>query len=129
VFGGATFDGHLLTPFDEANKVNDAATGAKGVAEAWVNWSPGLWSQIDLAYATAHQTYSSRVRLGYRLTQSFSLGVEGGASGNTASDNARAGAFVRYEWLGGEVSASGGVSGDIAAARNPYGTLVYLKRF
>ena len=129
VFGGATFDGHLLTPFDGANPVDGGATGAKAVAEAWINWTPSLWTQVDLAYATAHDSYSSRIRAGYRLTRSLSVGAEAGAFGNMASDNLRGGGFVRYEWLDGEISASAGVSGDIAADRNPYASLVYLKRF
>ena len=53
-FAGATFDGHLLTPFDEASKVNMAATGAKFVVESWLNISPSTWAQLDLSYATAH---------------------------------------------------------------------------
>jgi Cellulose biosynthesis protein BcsS len=128
-FAGAAFDGHLLDPFDERNPVNAAATGAKGVLEAWVNLSLATFAQVDLGYTTAHDTYSSRVRLGYRLTDELSLGLEGGAFGNAASDNLKAGVFARYAWYGGEISASGGVSGDIAARQNPYGSLVYLKRF
>lgn len=128
-FAGPTFEGHLLTPFDEANRVSGAATGAKGVAEGWINISPSLWGQVDASYATAHQSYNGRLRLGYRVTHGFSVGLEGGGFGNLASDNGRGGGFLRYQWLGGEISASGGVSGDIAAPRNPYGTLVYLTRF
>jgi hypothetical protein len=128
-FVGATFDGHSLLPFDAGNRVNGEATGAKGVLEAWLNLTPVAWAQLDLSYATAHESYFSRLRLGYRVTNTVSLGVEGGAFGNTASDSGRAGGFVRYEWPGGEMSVSGGVSGDIAAPRNPYGTLVYTMRF
>lgn len=128
-FAGATFDGHLLDPFDEASKVGGAATGAKGVLESWLNLSPDTFAQFDLSYATAHQTYNSRLRVGYRLNRVFSIGLEGGAFGNLAANNGRGGAFARYEWLGGELSLSGGISGDIAAPRNPYGTLVYLTRF
>lgn len=128
-FAGATFDGHLLAPFDETNPVNGSATGAKAVVESWLNLSPSAWLQVDGAYGTAHAGYTTRVRIGWRAMHSISLGVEGGAFGNEASRSSRGGAFVRYEWLAGELSVSGGVSGDIAEPRNPYGTFVYLTRF
>lgn len=128
-FAGATFDGHLLDPFDEGNPVNGAATGAKVVLESWLNLSPSAWLQLDGAYATAHAGYTTRARIGWRATRSISVGLEGGAFGNEASQSGRGGAFVRYEWLAGELSLSGGVSGDIAEPRNPYGTFVYLTRF
>lgn len=128
-FAGATFDGHLLTPFDEGNAVSGSARGAKATIEGWLNITPLLWAQLDASYATAHRSYNTRLRLGYRLTPAISVGAEGGGLGNAASDNGRGGGFVRYEWRGGEISASGGVSGDIAAPRNAYGTLVYLTRF
>lgn len=128
-FAGATFDGHFLTEFDTNNPVNANATGAKGVLEGWLNVTPSTWAQVDLAYATAHASYSSRLRLGHRVAHGLSLGVEGGQFGNEASDNGRLGGFARYDWLGGELSVSGGVSGDIAAPRNPYGTLVYMTKF
>lgn len=128
-FAGASFDGHVLEPFDEGNKVNGSATGAKAALEGWLNITSTTWAQLDASYSTAHSVYSSRVRLGYRVTHGISAGLEGGAFGNEVSKGGRGGGFVRYEWLGGEVSLSGGVSGDIAAPRNPYGTVVYLTRF
>jgi len=128
-YAGATFDGHALEPFDPGNPVNGRATGAKGVVEAWFNLTPAAWAQVDAAYGTAHSAYFSRLRLGYRLNQGLSLGVEGGALGNSASDSGRGGGFARYEWLGGEMSVSGGVSGDIERPRNPYATVMYLMKF
>lgn len=129
-FAGATFDGHVLAPFDETNPVNDLAAGAKGVLEGWWNVTPALWLSFDLSGATAHKAHGTRVRVGYRVIPDVSLGVEGGIFGNEASDTKRAGGFARYEWGGGEISASGGVSGDYnAKPRTPYATLVYLSRF
>ena len=128
-YAGATFDGHWLDPFDAGNAVNGRAAGAKGVIEAWLNLSAAAWAQLDAAYGTAHSTYFSRLRVGYRVTQGLSLGVEGGAFGNAASDSGRGGGFARYEWMGGEVSVSGGVSGDIEKPRNPYATVTYLTKF
>jgi hypothetical protein len=129
VFAGASFDFHLLTPFDPGNPVSDRVTGAKGAVEAWLNLGQNQWASFDLSYATAHASYYSRMRLGHRLAPSLSLGIEGGAFGNLSSDNGRAGGFVRYEWTGGEISMSGGVTGDIAKPSTPYATLVYLSKF
>ena len=128
-FAGASFDGHLLTPFDPANPVSNRMIGAKAVLEAWLNIGDADWAALDLSWSSAHDSYFSRLRLGHRLGPSLSIGPEGGAYGNRASNNGRAGGFVRYEWDGGEVSASGGVTGDIAKPATPYATLVYLSRF
>ena len=52
--------------------------------------------------------------------------------------NARIGAFVRYEWFGGEISASGGLAGDISGDHGnldllqrpaAYGTLNWIIQF
>ena len=129
VFGGATFDAHALDPRDPSNPVDYTASGAKAVVEAWINLTPAAFAQIDASVATAHEAYWSRLRLGYRVTRRLALGLEAGAFGNRTSDSRRAGVFARYEWLDGEISASGGVSGDIAEPRNAYATVNYLKRF
>lgn len=132
-FAGGNFDGHLLQPFDEANKVGTSASGAKVVLEAWYNVTDRTWAQLDLSWASAHSSYGGRLRAGYRVRQrmleDLSIGVEAGAFGNDGGDNGRIGAFARYAWFGGEISASAGVSGAIEAPRNPYGMLVYLKRY
>lgn len=128
-FGGVTFDSHDLRPFDPGNAVNDTAIGAKVALEAWLNLTSRAWASVDLSAATAHESYFGRLRLGYRVLDQVSLGIEGGAFGNAASDNGRGGGFVRYEWAGGELSVSAGVSGNIERPDNPYGTLMLLTRF
>lgn len=139
-FAGASYEAHTLEPFDAANKLAEPATGAKLALEAWYNLTDRAWAQTDLSWSSAYGTYAGRARAGYRVHQGFmedvSVGVEAGAFGNVASDNGRAGLFVRYAWYGGELSASAGVSGDIpeqglsfSRLRNPYATLVYLKRY
>jgi hypothetical protein len=61
------------------------------------------------------------------------------AAGNREGDSARLGAFLRYEWTSGELSATGGVANDglldgltHAKALNgstPFATLTWLSRF
>ena len=139
-FAGASFDGHLLQPFDEANTLSKPATGVKLALEAWYNVTDKTWAQTDLSWSNAHDVYGGRMRLGYRVYEGFmqdvSAGVEAGTHGNVSGDNARAGLFVRYAWFGGELSASAGVSGpaptqnrSVSQMTKPYGTLVYLKRY
>ncbi len=130
LFAGGTFNGQLQVASTDAYPEIATATGAKMVAEGWINITPQTFAQIDVSAATAHRSYTSRVRLGYRLTRSLALGVEAGAIGSDNSDTLRAGLFGRYEWLGGEISASGGfATDDNAARRTPYGGLVYLTRY
>ena len=60
------------------------------------------------------------------------------ADGNTDGDSGRVGAFVRYEWASGELSASAGATNDklldgggpsVARASTPFVTLSWLTRF
>ena len=129
MFVGGSFDGHQLTPSDPRNPVADRMIGVKAVLEAWLNLGTADWASLDLSWSTAHDSYFSRLRLGHRVAPAVSLGIEGGAYGNQASQNGRAGGFVRYEWDSGEVSVSGGVTGDIAKPNTPYATVVYVSRF
>jgi hypothetical protein len=52
------------------------------------------------------------VRLGYRLTPRFSLGLEGGALGNEEYDAGRGGGFARVNFRAMEVTLSGGFTGN-----------------
>ncbi|CAN0267882.1 unnamed protein product, partial [Phaeothamnion confervicola] len=133
-FAGGTFDGVMLQPVEQPPTAFSTQTGAKGVVETWVNWTSEVWSQVDLAYASVHRTYSGRIRTGYRVMPDVSIGVEVGSFTKIDYENQRVGAFLRYEWLGGEISAAGGISSEATSgagrgSRPPYGTLVYLTRF
>ena len=137
--------------------------GLKVGIELWLNLGPHAWSSLDLSYADTQATVSGRLRAGYRVLPTVSLGVEGIFDRSTAVANAnamdpvgqvplteqyrfygttRVGAFARYEWFGGEISASGGLSGeiykkngkdtsDIDLLHRPsaYGTLNFIVQF
>jgi len=128
-FAGVNADLHGLVPDDPDNAVSGDAIGWKLALEGWLDLTPATWAALDLSYASAHDTYASRLRLGYRVWPALSLGLEAGAFGNAESDSGRGGAFVRYQWAGGEISLSAGVSGDIERPTNPYGALVWLIRY
>lgn len=126
-------------------------TGFKAALELWLNLGSQAWTSFDVSYADTRETASIRSRIGYRIMPTVSVGAEvalnhaslnGQVQIDTTSDrvvgNARTGLFVRYEWFGGEISASGGVSGDIRESldeidllKRPsaYGTLNLIVQF
>lgn len=128
-FGGVTYSEHQLSPQDPGNKVSDGKLGFKTALEMWLDIDHRLWTSVDLAYATGNNDFYGRVRAGYRLTKSLSVGPKAGAFGNREFAGGRAGAFLRYEWESGELSISGGLSGDIAEPSNPYGLLNIVQKF
>ena len=126
-------------------------TGFKAALELWLNLGSQAWTSLDLSYADTRDTASIRSRIGYRILPTVSAGVEavlnhasldGQVQIDTSTDrvagNARTGLFLRYEWFGGEISASGGITGDIKASLNDfdllkrpsaYGTLNLIVQF
>ena len=137
-FAGVSFIGHDVAPFDAENISIGDEWGVKGVLEFWYNSGPKAWTSLDLAYTTAHNTGSVRMRSGYRIWPQLSLGVEAGFNidgqaqcklrlptqdecllnaGDTGVlsllDFGRTGLFARYEWTGGEVSVSAGGLGQV----------------
>jgi Cellulose biosynthesis protein BcsS len=128
-FVGAAYINHDIRPFDVDNEVQSAEWGPKVGLEFWLNIGDNAWGSLDSSWTSAHQTFSVRSRFGYRILPTLSIGPEAGINGNAEHINGRAGLFARYDWAGGEISASVGVSGDIAEPANPYGTLNYMRRF
>jgi len=84
----------------------------KAVVETWTNLTPAIWLALDGSWTQAHETYSARARLGYRVLPQLSIGFEEALLGNTSGDLARSGLFARYDWSGGEVALAAGVSGQ-----------------
>ena len=160
VFAGASAISHDIAPFDKENLAIDLDWSAKGVIELWLNMGDDFWGSADFSWSGAHNTRSARSRIGYRLQPKFSIGLEGRinvdaqgdcdlgwvttaacAAQDKESDEAkslldysRAGAFVRYEWTGGEISVSGGVSGTMLGRGsdgdpNPYVTANWIMQY
>lgn len=128
--------------------------GIKGAVELWLNVGPNAWTSLDLNYADTRDVWSVRSRAGYRVLPTVSVGIEGifnhaSLNGQIQINkdapellgNSRAGAFARYEWFGGEISASAGLSGDMLQSRtdsskidllhrpSAYGTLNFIVQF
>jgi hypothetical protein len=139
LYGGGTLSQHHVSPDDPETVIRGQGLGGKVVLESWWDMTERSWTSLDLSWASLYDSYSARARLGWRLLPSLSAGLEAGASGNVEGDIARLGAFVRYEWAGGELAVSGGIANDallegagnpdIAEASVPYATLSWLMRF
>lgn len=132
-FVGVSAIDHDIRPRDRHNDVAGFDYGVKGVAEFWYNIGSDLWTSLDLAYATAHETQSARLRAGWRALPTLSIGPEVRFDSNAEDQATRAGLFARYEWRGGEISAAAGYTGDMTGGLDnrvdPYATLNVLFQY
>lgn len=140
-FAGAAVIQHDIEPTgiftdpDIYNGVQGTETGFKGAVELWLDMGERAWTSIDLNWTTAHETGSGRMRTGYRVDPRWSAGLESILDTNAEHREGRGGLFVRYEWEGGEVSAAGGVSGDLPKPgalefeTTPYGNVNWIAQF
>jgi len=139
VFAGLMAAEHDLTPDDPRTAMRGAGVGAKAVLEGLVDRLPERLVVPRPRLGSLHDSYSARLRFGWRVLPALSAGVEAGAAGNVECDIARAGVFLRYEWASGELAVSGGLSNDkllhdlggsdAAHANAPYATVNWLTRF
>jgi hypothetical protein len=138
-FAGLAVAQYRLEPDDPETTIRGPGVGAKGALETWWTITDRAWSSLDVSWSTLHDSYAARARLGWRFLPAVSAGLEAGAAGNRESDIARAGGFIRYEWTGGEISASGGLSSDrlwqgagrasLTQSNAPFATVSWLARF
>ncbi len=149
--GGALLNTAFEVP-SKSLRLGEQKFGFKTALELWLNLGPDAWTSLDLSYADTRALASARSRLGYRVLPTVSIGVEGVfnhtnlegqiqmSQTTTTHGNARLGGFARYEWFGGEISASGGLAGDVVEARatgdldllhrpEVYGTLNLILQF
>ena len=139
-FAGATMADRQITPSDPTATLLGTDWGGKVVLETWWNIGERTWTAVDLSWASLHETYSARARVGWRLTPALSIGIEASGIGSEGSDIAGAGGFLRYETASGELSFSGGVTSDrlresgsgllgVAQSGTPIATASWLTRF
>ncbi len=133
-FAGVASDNQMLSVHDSFNLGEGSEIGFKGVVETWLNITPKIWASLDGSWTAAHQGYATRLRLGYRILEGVSLGLEESVSGNVAGQRLGSGAFVRYEWSWGEAALSGGLSAEHADTRDvsrdrPWGALSVSVRY
>lgn len=128
-FVGGAGIAHTITPFDPDNKINDLALGIKASLETWTDITDDFWLSIDGSWTAAHRTYGSRLRSGWRMLPDLSIGAEAGLHGNGTFEGGRGGVFARYAPGWGEISISGGLTGNIENPDSPYGSLNILLKY
>lgn len=135
-YAGVTQETHVVGPaadailrYDDENQVQGDRIGFKGALETWISLRDWGFLQTDLNWSQPFQSYGGRLRLGYRINPAWSTGVEAAAFGNINHDRGRTGAFVRFEWTGGEASLSAGADGDTKGVDGAYGSIGALLRF
>jgi Cellulose biosynthesis protein BcsS len=138
-FAGVATSEHRMSPDDPETAVRGGGVGARIALETWWTIGERAWTSLDVSWATVHDSYAGRGRVGWRLLPALSAGLEAGAAGNIECDVARVGGFLRYEWAAGEISASAGWSNDklldgrdgpgLGETSTPYATVSWLTKF
>ena len=141
-FGALTVKAYAGIAYTNEQWLQDGADGgspgsdlsAKVLVESWLNLTPAAFAQLDAGWTSLRNTTTARVRLGYRILPSLSIGPEAGywsavdAEADSGVAAWRYGAFARFEWKGGEVSLSAGVADDDRDS-HLYATINALMRF
>lgn len=114
-YAGVAWEDHSVLPNDPSNSVRGAEAGLIGQIELWRNIGSRGFGSLDASYTRTFDGYFIQGRLGRRVSQRLSLGLEGAGLGNEEYDNGRGGGFVRLHLRGTELTVSGGVSGTYYA--------------
>jgi hypothetical protein len=112
LFAGIESDSQSISPHDPNNSVQGSALGLRLQAETWTNLSERYFLSADASYGTAFQEYWALARLGLRLGERVSLGLEGGVLGNEEYNAGRGGGFARVNFRAMEVTLSSGFTGN-----------------
>jgi len=129
-YAGIGFEDHDITPNDLANSVNGNELGFLGQVEVWRNLGEKSWLSADASYGDVFGGYWAQLRLGRRVANRVSVGIEGAALGNDEYDSGRGGGSLRYHLDKIDLTVSGGVSGDYYAQNTGgYATLGFYTKF
>lgn len=128
-FVGANYTEHLISPEDPDNDVQGTAFGVKGQLELWWSIDETHWISADASYATSFGDFWSQIRYGYEPIEWFALGPEVTALGHQDYATGRAGLFGRFQTDYGDLTLSGGVTGNFEEDPSPYGALGFYQKF
>jgi len=125
-FIGAGAVGHVISPLDPDSPMTGTHTGVAGALEAWYNLTDTVWLSANLGASSVFDTAKADLRLGYRLTPKFDLGIEGAVSHYPHYGTQRIGAFAQHRWGRAELRASAGLNQDSENNRGLYGAIDVL---
>lgn len=138
VYAGAAFVEHDLE-LAAPHMASGAAWGPKLAVELWYDNGGPIWVSVNSSATTAHNTYSWRGRVGYRIMPNLAMGPEFTVDGNGLQLEAigahrdvlvRSGAFARYTWGDSELSASAGIAENLAdSTTGGYGSITWATKF
>ena len=123
LYGGVNVTQNLLDLPDPYNREQGVAIGAKAVAEWFFRYDESWTFTASVGGSTADETAFVRATAGRRMHEWFDLGVEGGASTDWLSQDARAGLFIATPLPGRQWRASGGWRWSSDSDDSAYGTL------
>jgi hypothetical protein len=129
VYAGGDFNRHDNK--DPGASPRGTEWGVKGLLEAYAPLGNSFYVAGYGTYSTAFETFSTDLKLAYRLTESFAVGPEGGAVGSAGFAQARAGLASAWKLNDAtELSAAGGAGWDLDDAdMGFYGTINVYAEF
>lgn len=143
-FAGAAFVEHDVDgPIDFIAEFNGRDVGPKAQLELWYDPGGPMWASVNAGYTTVLDTYDLNSRVGWRLWDNWSAGLETNLNHRLAKEADLAGAyasgglFLRYTWDSGEISLSGGLALDLDSDPDividdevsPYISVAWQKKF
>lgn len=141
---GMSFIEHRIDgPADFTPEISGQTFGPKGQIELWYDGGGAVWASLNGSYTTILDSYNVNSRLGWRIRPNLSVGLEATIQNRLADKvdlagaYASGGAFARYTWATGEISASGGLTFDldtdntvvIEDPTSPYVGVTWLTKF
>ena len=132
-FAGVGMVQHAVAPLDPVTELTGRAIGVKVALDSWLRLGPAAWLNVDGSWFAVHNTAAIKMRLGTRIWEDLSIGVEASALSDVNQEMRRAGLFLRFAWEAGEVSIGGGLTGnawaETARTAQPYAGISALGQF
>lgn len=131
-YGGVVHEINHIDPTDVNNQLEGEETGGKLLLEVWRDFEKELgaryWFSGYGSYTTGSEYYTVHGRVGMPVNSLLTVGLETGVFGNKEFDALRLGAFGKLKIGTGELTFSGGVSGDYEQPDALYGTVQYFTK-
>jgi hypothetical protein len=103
VYGGAAYEAAQTTPIDDEAYGLGRRWAHKVAVETWWDATRALWVAFDGQWTGLDDRYEAKLRIGYKLTETLSVGVLGGVRRNAFEQDRSLGGFLRldtgrFEW-------------------------------